>query len=616
MIMLGHSCLGWCRLCNLAVLDSNTCPKCHKPVDRIDYSNDIRPAFHHDRELLKRTMDSRYGEGCYRSIVPDDRVILLGIDFRADTGYTVFCDGNKIGYLIADRNIWDFRPTPKGMSQMSDSVVHRKVVVDKKGLYFARKRKGVIAPQIIESDPNIIKGDIVLLAGSNGRAYAIGKATEQGSEMSTSDKGIVISDTHPLEEVKVPEKGHSWVKTCKLNRKNVQDAVDESTDFIKNVCKQHKGIPVTVSLSGGKDSLTTLLLTLDAGLKPKVIYANTGMDFNSYPLIKKVTDQYGLELLIYGLPIEVLYRNIERLGPPSVDHRWCCKVHQLAPLIVLGRMLGENSVSFIGQRRYESTKRMRTGSEWTNPFTPGQYSASPVQDWNALHVWMYLTLKKAPYNKMYECGYDRIGCYICPVAYPTCLEVGKDADDTAKKWMECINEYGREKGMPEVWYTEMLWRNRDCSRNMVSLDPEIESDISSKQKLIYHYTMIDNDESSAFSNRELDPVEVGKLLCTVGLEGHMEGNDLVTKDVRLSPDGYIRPLRPMSLAELRKTSDDVFDAATLAHDCLECTSCVHLCPNKALELKDQKIVIDPEKCNGCRVCITACPSILMFRPKS
>ncbi|MBW9220322.1 phosphoadenosine phosphosulfate reductase family protein, partial [Methanothermococcus sp. SCGC AD-155-N22] len=39
---------------------------------------------------------------------------------------------------------------------------------------------------------------------------------------------------------------------------------------------------------------------------------------------------------------------------------------------------------------------------------------APILHWSAMHVWLYLFKNKAPYNKVYQLGFDRVGCYICP----------------------------------------------------------------------------------------------------------------------------------------------------------------------------------------------------------
>ncbi|HML74669.1 MAG TPA: glycyl-radical enzyme activating protein [Anaerohalosphaeraceae bacterium] len=42
--------------------------------------------------------------------------------------------------------------------------------------------------------------------------------------------------------------------------------------------------------------------------------------------------------------------------------------------------------------------------------------------------------------------------------------------------------------------------------------------------------------------------------------------------------------------------------------CIQCGRCVLVCPHKALEIQDKKVIISWEKCTGCGRCVTECPS--------
>jgi NAD-dependent dihydropyrimidine dehydrogenase PreA subunit len=41
-------------------------------------------------------------------------------------------------------------------------------------------------------------------------------------------------------------------------------------------------------------------------------------------------------------------------------------------------------------------------------------------------------------------------------------------------------------------------------------------------------------------------------------------------------------------------------------ECIGCGVCVKSCPMNALELKDKKVLFDPERCLGCGVCVHRC----------
>lgn len=611
MKLLGAPVLYWCHECNLAVLDSRECPQCRGGTVRIDYNFDIRPAFQYDRDLLRRTVDGQYGEGVFERIVPDGRLILFGIEFGEDESYKVFCDGHILGKLIANCGRWAFAPGSRSASLMARAVTSHTVTVSSKGQSMAVRMHRVPGEEVREADPGIVKGDTVFVRNASGAIKSFGRAMADSEGL--RDCNIAVKNTSPLASSQgVPDKYHTWEETVKLNNAQLDIMVKKSSDFVREIVSRHKGVPCTVSLSGGKDSLATLLVVMKAGVKPKIIYADTHMDYGSSPLVRSIAERYGLELISCGIPEDVLYRNIERLGPPSVDYRWCCKVHQLAQFQILGMMLGGMNLTFVGQRRYESTLRMRIGNEWVNPASPNQICASPIQDWNALHVWMFLTREDAPYNRLYEHGFDRIGCYWCPVPSVTHLSRIEWDDPVADRWKECIDRYGQDKGMPQVWHDRMLWRSRKYSGDVPGVDPELLKEIERKQRIVFYRTAV--SDGIASSGREFDPSELIRLLPIVGREGHMEGGSLITGDLRVSPEGCVT-FQNGGDKGLRESADDIFDLSLMATFCLECTVCVHQCKNSAITFHDSGIHLDASKCNGCRECMPVCPSIRILRPR-
>ncbi len=608
---LGPSVLSWCHECNLAILDSDTCPVCHGQVPRINYPFDIRPAFPYDRRNLKKTVDESYGEGSFDAMVPDDRIILFGIAFKKDVGYTVISDGCDLGDYYAYEGKWTFEPSAKAASLMSEKVQRKKISVTSRGISMSRRQKGLAASDVISADPDIVKGDVVFITDDGGRTVSIGKASMNGCEMMEADSGIVVRNTLTVKASSCPlAKGHTWEETIALNRPFLDRAVQKSVSFVRKVAKKHPKIPMTVSLSGGKDSLATLLLVVKAGLRPKIIYADTHMDCGSSGLVKDIAKKYGLEIITYGIPEDALYRNIERLGPPSVDFRWCCKVHQLIPFYILSQMIGGESLTFIGQRRYEGTMRMSVGSEWKNPSVPNQLCASPVQEWNALHIWMFLTREKAPYNKLYEEGSDRIGCYHCPVSPLTSHLQYKWTDPVAVRWEECINEYGERMEMPQVWFDKRLWRYRRLPDRINDVVPDIQAEIESKQAIPHYNTRYDGD--SLYSGRPFDPSKLLPLLPIVRMKGRIEGDSLTVGDMIISRDGRIKAING-DKGSIRSKANDIFDISLMATHCLECTGCTFVCKRSALTFKDQGIHLDASKCNGCRKCVEICPAVRMLR---
>ena len=41
--------------------------------------------------------------------------------------------------------------------------------------------------------------------------------------------------------------------------------------------------------------------------------------------------------------------------------------------------------------------------------------------------------------------------------------------------------------------------------------------------------------------------------------------------------------------------------------CLVCGGCIDLCPQTAIFMIDDTVVVDPEKCIECNICVKVCP---------
>ncbi len=558
-------------------------------------------------------METQYGEGVYERIVPDDRLILFGTEFKGDAAYKVFCDGYLLGDLAAWYGRWTFTPGSRAASLMAGSVTKHTLTVATQEQSRAVRRHCVPGEEVRGVDPDVRRGDTVFVRSVSGAIKSFGKAMADSSELCNSK--IAVKDTSPLKaSPAIHNKQHTWEETVWLNKGNMDAVVEKSICFIKDVVEKHSDKTCTVSLSGGKDSLVMLLglqLVMKAGIRPKIIYADTHMDCGSSSLVKSIAERYGLEIISCGIPEDVLYRNIERLGPPSVDYRWCCKVHQLSQFQILAMMLDGSNLTFVGQRRYESKKRMQNGKVLRNEWVPNQVAVAPIQEWNALHVWMFLTMENAPYNRLYEHGFDRIGCYWCPVESVTLLSESEWDDPVAHRWKAGIDRYGREKDMPQVWHDRMLWRCRNYSEHIPGVDPKLQEEIERKQRIVTYRTTV--SDGAAHSGRAFDPGDLLPLLPIIGREGHMCDGCLITGDLEVLPDGHVTSSKADD--RLNEYADDIFDLSLMATFCLECTLCVYQCKNKAITFQDRSIKLDASRCDGCRECMSVCPSIRILRPR-
>jgi phosphoadenosine phosphosulfate reductase len=200
--------------------------------------------------------------------------------------------------------------------------------------------------------------------------------------------------------------------------------------------------------------------------KVPLLFADTGFEFpETYANVDDIAVRYGLEVLRTSGKTR-FDQVFSRQGPPAVNLRWCCGVCKLDPMKNLVAETWGECLSFIGQRRYESAKRARSERVWRNPKVRVQLSAAPIQNWTALHVWLYIFREKAPSNDLYEQGLDRIGCFMCPSSDMALIHmIAERYPDLWERWRGYLEDWRKGAGLQEDWIEHGRWRMREGVRD-------------------------------------------------------------------------------------------------------------------------------------------------------
>ncbi len=555
---------------------------------------DVRPAFEKDLELIRKTIDGQWGDGYSKDVIPEGKIILLNNIPYIDRMDEVIMDGRVIGAIRynPEKKLknespfefilrpWERLPRPeKGYAVVDDGAVEP-----------IMNGGSVLTPGILEADEDIEEGDEVIVTDKEGDIVTSGSSRLSGKELEEKGYGKGIKNRWRVSDFEPSEGSKKWDKILEANEKLIQDRVDKAKEFIRKQAEDHEE-PVAVAYSGGKDSLATLLLTLDAGLEPDMLFVDTGIELpETKTNVEKTAERYDLDLL--QKRVEGGYwDNVEHFGPSARDYRWCCKTCKLGPT---ARLIQENYedgvLSFIGQRRYESSQRMKQGSTWSNPWVPGQKSASPIQEWTALHVWMYLFSKGAEWNPLYEKGFERIGCWVCPASDLSELEIIQQEYDFYSRFEDTLDEYMEKNDLPEVWKELGLWRWLDVPEKIEDMLEEYgKKDEIKEAKTVAEQEqniseLLKNPRTRNLLNALVDPerIDFGKL--------ESEGSEI---------DGIER--------------EDIYDMHRKALYCRECGVCLARCDQDALYF-DDGIKIDEERCVHCGECLGKCP-VVTFRSR-
>ncbi|MEM4264257.1 MAG: phosphoadenosine phosphosulfate reductase family protein, partial [Thermoplasmata archaeon] len=414
---------------------------------------------------------------------------------------------------------------------------------------------------------------------------------------------------------------NSWEDVVRANKEYIDRKARKATEFIIQLQNRFKK-PIAVSFSGGKDSLVTLNLALEAGISPVIMFADTGLELKeTVSEVRRIAEENDLELLVEEAG-DAFWENVDFFGPPGKDFRWCCKICKLGPTTrLISKNFPDGVISLIGQRSYESEQRMRKGSIWHNPWVPGQIGASPIQNWNAILVWLYIFSRKLRYNPWYEKGLDRIGCYMCPSSDIAELEIVRNGHPDFSRWEQCLSKYRERMGYPEEYEKLALWRWKrlpPVMKNRLSelgMEIEITAGASDEKTPIslrfakgYRPCTDGGLSYEGVFSRRLDMTRVANLLNILGpVEFHKDENIAKTRNIIIFGEGGVT-VKGKDEDSIQDLTEKIEQIVSRAMFCVSCGVCIGRCRHGALKIVN-RVKIDEEKCTHCGECLGPCPVI-------
>ena len=609
----------------MPVLEDRACGRCGRPTQEVAVTppGDVRPAFAADVARTRAVIDSQFGPGTGLRAVPEGRIVLLNKAPDIDRMDEVVLDGEVVGSLRFSLLSGErFLLRPRSAKAIADTATRNWVRVDAGASEAIRERSAsTLAVGVTDCDPEIVAGAEVLVLDEDGQPVSVGTARMSGPEMMEGPRGTAVKTRWVVAGHEYASSGReaTWNDVLEANRAVLAKRVQEAKEFVRKVASRSR-TPVAVSYSGGKDSLATLLLVLDAGLKPKLLFVDTGLEFReTVENVMSTAKEHGLELIVESAG-DAFWRNIGYFGPPAKDFRWCCKTCKLGPATrLIKEHFPDGVLSFIGQRAYESEQRARKGDTWRNPWTPNQLGASPIQRWTALHVWLYLFSKGAKANPLYEAGLERIGCVMCPATDLGELRRVRELSRDYDRWQRYLEEYSASRGLPKEWLEYDLWRWRRIPRSVTdelglredSLRPvgsEADQGPLSLRTTSGYSPCVEGLSMEGTFNRPLDMTRVSNILNMIGpVTTSPDGNIAEVQRITVFGEGAVM-VRAKDEAELRRRTRQVREAVTRAMECVGCGICVARCRKGALRL-EERIVIYADLCDHCGSCFGPCPVV-------
>ncbi len=633
MTKLGKNHLRWCFRCNLPIMEAKNCPVCGAATSETELTPpaDSRPGFEYDIDRTRKMADDCFGEGCGKSLIPDGHLIVMNKCPAIDRMEEVLCDGTIVATERFDVGVgWRFIIRTQGAMRIAKTMTKGYVVLNPDAAPFVQENKNLMAPGICDADPGIKVDDEVIMVLADRTVVGTGVAKMTGKDMKELNKGLAVKTRwHKPEKPIVSDIAHSWEEAVEVNRAVIEKRRDEAVTFIKNMMDKHKDIPAVVSFSGGKDSLATMLLAMDAGANIPPMFVNTGLELDeTVKFVHQFAENHHLALIEEDAPKNAFYGNLVFFGPPAKDYRWCCKTNKLGPTVAaITKNFHKGVLSFIGQRKYESESRHEKPRVWENPWTPGQIGASPIQSWSAMHVWLYIFYKKEPFNYWYAHGLDRIGCLMCPASDLADLDTIKSASSEYDRWDNYLKEYSEKHQLPEEWKKYGLWRWKSAPQSvkdeikrisgkevppMKVLKPEAnEEDGPVAVKVQEGYSPCSMGYSiEAALSRPIDLKVLEPFAHALGWVIKLdEEEDILYANYTTFYGAGSIITKAYTENDAKTNMDHAIQLIARAYNCVGCGLCAARCEEKALYMENGKVHIHEDACIFCMKCYGSCPAV-------
>jgi len=202
--------------------------------------------------------------------------------------------------------------------------------------------------------------------------------------------------------------------------------------------------------SYGKDSSCVRRLLQMSEVKFDSHYSQGGID---PPELVKFGREHHPDTII-SRPEKSVWRMIEKKGMPRRQARWCCEL--------IKEKHGGGRYVVTGIRWQESPRRATRQMVEVCRNDKTKVFVHPIIDWTSNDVWDFIKRENIPYCSLYDEGFKRLGCVLCPMETPrqTAVELLR-FPKIASAWERACYRYweaGIHEGTKRWDSPEKMWQ--------------------------------------------------------------------------------------------------------------------------------------------------------------
>ncbi len=212
-----------------------------------------------------------------------------------------------------------------------------------------------------------------------------------------------------------------------------------------------------VAYSGGKDSDVIVNLVRQSGVKYTAHHHLTTCD--PPEVVWHVKKQ--VDVIIERPPLTMWQLIRKKKMPPRRNARYCCEA--------LKEGGGKDRMVVTGVRWGESARRSKRKMIETCYRHKSKRFLNIIIEWTTTEVWEYIREHHIEYCSLYDEGFDRLGCVLCPMTRNVAQQMER-WPRLCRAWEKAIkatfkptDREGAFKTADEYW---RWWLDRDASRKI------------------------------------------------------------------------------------------------------------------------------------------------------